>query len=97
MAFDVGSRRRAARCAWMPQIIFSRASIRDLERLREFLRRRNPLAAKRAGDAIIQGLRALGAHPCMVGASRICPISIGNGSRNSVTADILHVSVPMRI
>ncbi len=65
MAFDVGSRRRAARCARMPQIIFIPASVRDLERLREFLRRKTPLAAKRAGEFILQGLRALGAHPYM--------------------------------
>ncbi|WP_245271709.1 type II toxin-antitoxin system RelE/ParE family toxin [Rhizobium sp. IBUN] len=51
----------------MPQIIFSPASIRDLERLREFLQRKTPLAAKRAGEAIIQSLRALGAHPYMGG------------------------------
>jgi len=87
MAFDVGSRRRAARCARMPQIVFAPAAIRDLERLREFLRRKTPLAAKRAGEFILQGLRALGAHPYMGRSLKICPISIGNGSWNSVTAD----------
>ncbi|CDM55926.1 MULTISPECIES: type II toxin-antitoxin system RelE/ParE family toxin [Rhizobium] len=49
----------------MPQIIFSPAAVRDLERLREFLRPKNPLAAKRAGETILKGLRALGAHPYM--------------------------------
>lgn len=47
------------------QVRFSPAAIRDLERLRAFLRPRNPMAAKRAGQAIIDGVRALGAHPHM--------------------------------
>ncbi|EPE94305.1 type II toxin-antitoxin system RelE/ParE family toxin [Rhizobium grahamii] len=49
----------------MPQIIFSPAAIRDLDRLRKFLRPKNPLAAKRASEAILKGLRALGSHPQM--------------------------------
>ena len=44
----------------MSQVIFSPAAIRDLERLREFLRPKNPAAAERAAKAIIQGLQALG-------------------------------------
>nr|WP_087002096.1 type II toxin-antitoxin system RelE/ParE family toxin [Rhizobium sullae] len=47
----------------MPQIIFSRAAIRDLERLREFLRSKNPSAARRAGETILKIVQALGAHP----------------------------------
>ncbi|NKL00958.1 type II toxin-antitoxin system RelE/ParE family toxin [Rhizobium leguminosarum bv. viciae] len=47
----------------MPQVVFSPAAIRDLERLREFLRLKNPSAAKRAGETILKGLRALGVHP----------------------------------
>jgi plasmid stabilization system protein ParE len=49
----------------MPQIIFSPAAIRDLERLREFLRAKNPSAAGRAGETILKGLQALGGHPHM--------------------------------
>ncbi|NZD65742.1 type II toxin-antitoxin system RelE/ParE family toxin [Rhizobium sp. WYCCWR 11290] len=47
----------------MPQVVFSPAAIRDLERLREFLRLKNPSAAKRAAETILNGLRVLGAHP----------------------------------
>ncbi|MBR7653920.1 type II toxin-antitoxin system RelE/ParE family toxin [Brucella oryzae] len=49
----------------MPQVIFAQAAIRDLERLRAFLRTKNPNAAKRAADAIIQGVKALGTYPRM--------------------------------
>ncbi|NEJ84944.1 type II toxin-antitoxin system RelE/ParE family toxin [Rhizobium leguminosarum] len=49
----------------MPQIIFSPAAIRDLERLRNFLRPKNPSAAKRAGETILKGVRALGVHAHM--------------------------------
>jgi plasmid stabilization system protein ParE len=38
----------------MPQVRFSAAAIRDLERLRQFLREKNPAAAKRAAMAIIK-------------------------------------------
>jgi len=47
----------------MPQVIFAPAAIRDLQRLRGFLRRKNPDAARRAGEAIRQGVKMLGAHP----------------------------------
>jgi plasmid stabilization system protein ParE len=49
----------------MPQVIFARAALRDIERLRAFLQPKNPLAARRAGEAIFQGVRVLGAHPRM--------------------------------
>ena len=49
----------------MPQIVFSPAAVRDLERLRKFLQAKSPLAAKRAGEAILKGVQALGAHPKM--------------------------------
>lgn len=49
----------------MPRVIFSPAAIRDLERLRAFLRSKNPAAARRAGESIVSGVRALGAHPQM--------------------------------
>ncbi|PMR74477.1 type II toxin-antitoxin system RelE/ParE family toxin [Billgrantia endophytica] len=47
----------------MPQVIFSPAAVRDLERLREFLRTKNPAAAERAAKAIIQGIQELGKFP----------------------------------
>ncbi|WP_202806246.1 MULTISPECIES: type II toxin-antitoxin system RelE/ParE family toxin [Acidithiobacillus] len=37
----------------MPQVKFAPAALRDLERLREFLRPKNPVAAKRAAAAIV--------------------------------------------
>lgn len=49
----------------MARVIFAPAAVRDLERLRAFLRSRNPDAARRAGEAILRGVRALGAHPRM--------------------------------
>ncbi|MBY4611651.1 type II toxin-antitoxin system RelE/ParE family toxin [Rhizobium sp. 9T] len=49
----------------MPQVIFSPAAIRDLERLREFLRPKNPSVARRAGETILNGVSLLGAHPHM--------------------------------
>jgi len=44
-------------------MIFSPAALRDLERLREFLRNKNPAAAKRAASAIIAALKSLMLHP----------------------------------
>jgi len=47
----------------MPQVKFAPAALRDLERLREFLRPKNPAAAKRAAVAITKAVQALGQHP----------------------------------
>lgn len=47
----------------MPQVIFAPAAIRDLQRLRDFLRPKNLDAARRAGEAIRQGVKILGAQP----------------------------------
>jgi len=47
----------------MAQVIFAPAAIRDLERLRDFLQAKNPAAAERAANVIIQGVRALGEQP----------------------------------
>ncbi len=47
----------------MPQVIFAPGAIRDLERLREFLRPKNPAAAKRAGESIIRAVKVLGHQP----------------------------------
>ena len=38
-------------------------ALADLQRLREFLRKKNPLAARRAGQTIIESLRVLGLQP----------------------------------
>lgn len=47
----------------MPQVRFAPAALRDLERLRAFLRTKNQLAAKRAGATIIKSIQLLGTQP----------------------------------
>ncbi|MFN8795282.1 MAG: type II toxin-antitoxin system RelE/ParE family toxin [Betaproteobacteria bacterium] len=47
----------------MPQVRFSQPAIRDLERLREFLRPKSPVAAKRAGEVIAKAVQVLGLQP----------------------------------
>jgi plasmid stabilization system protein ParE len=47
----------------MPQVKFALAALDDLERLREFLRPRNPAAAKRAAVAITKTIQLLGQYP----------------------------------
>ena len=47
----------------MPQIVFTATALRDLERLREFLRSKNPPAAQRAASAIINTIRKLESYP----------------------------------
>lgn len=47
----------------MPQVIYAPGAIRDLQRLREFLRPKNPAAAKRAGESIINAVKVLGHQP----------------------------------
>jgi plasmid stabilization system protein ParE len=47
----------------MPQVIYAPGAIRDLQRLREFLRPKNPVAAKRAADTIVKALQVLGLQP----------------------------------
>ena len=47
----------------MPQVRFSPPAIRDLERLREFLRPKSPIAAKRAGEVIVKAVQVLGLQP----------------------------------
>lgn len=47
----------------MPQVKFAPAALRDLEKLREFLRPKNPVAAKRAAAAITKAVKVLGQHP----------------------------------
>ncbi|MEY4982326.1 MAG: hypothetical protein RIR62_592 [Pseudomonadota bacterium] len=47
----------------MPTVVFAPVAIRDLERLRAFLRTKNPDAARRAGEAIRKGVLILGSQP----------------------------------
>tara|TARA_R110002073_G_scaffold183671_1_gene341942 strand:+ start:738 stop:1031 length:294 start_codon:yes stop_codon:yes gene_type:complete len=47
----------------MRQVTVAPAAIRDLQRIRDFLRPKNPDAARRAGEAIRQGVRFLGTQP----------------------------------
>ena len=47
----------------MPQVIFTEGALRDLKRLRQFLRSKNPNAAKRAADAILRTIELLKQYP----------------------------------
>ena len=47
----------------MPQVKYAPGAIRDLQRLREFLRLKNPTAAKRAGESIRKSVQILGLQP----------------------------------
>lgn len=49
----------------MPQVKFAPAALRDLQRLRGFLRSKNPAAAKRAAAAIVKSIQILGQNPQM--------------------------------
>lgn len=47
----------------MPQVRYAPGAIRDLQGLREFLRAKNPAAARRAAEAIVKAMRLLGQQP----------------------------------
>ena len=47
----------------MPQLKYAPTALLDLQRLRDFLRPKNPAAAKRAGEAIRSEIRVLGLQP----------------------------------
>lgn len=47
----------------MPQVIYALGAIRDLQRLREFLRPKNPVASKRAAETIMKAMQVLGRQP----------------------------------
>ncbi len=47
----------------MPQVRFAQQALRDLERLREFLRPKSPDVEKRAAAAIKKAVQALEHHP----------------------------------
>lgn len=47
----------------MPQVVFAPAALRDLQRLRDFLRPKSAEAARWSGEAIREGVKILSAHP----------------------------------
>lgn len=47
----------------MSQVIYSPSAIRDLERIREFLKSKDPRAATRAGQAIIRSMKEVAKIP----------------------------------
>ena len=47
----------------MSRVKFAPSALRDLKRLREFLRPKNPAAAKRAAVAITKAVQVLGQYP----------------------------------
>ncbi len=49
----------------MSRVRYAPAAIRDLQRLREFLRPKNPAAARRAGEIILKAVRILENQPQM--------------------------------
>jgi len=63
----------------MPQVIFAPGAIRDLQRLREFLRPKNPAAAKRAGESIIKAVKVLDTSRKSGDPWRTCQSNIGSG------------------
>jgi len=47
----------------VPRLIVTAGAVAGLERCRNFLKRKNPLAARRAADAIVQRFLSLESHP----------------------------------
>jgi plasmid stabilization system protein ParE len=47
----------------MPQVRYAPGALRDLQRLREFLRPKNPVAAQRAAETIMKAVEVLGQQP----------------------------------
>ena len=47
----------------MPQVRFAPSAIRDLQRLRDFVRSKNPVAALRAAETIMKAVQVLGLQP----------------------------------
>ncbi len=47
----------------MPQVIYTSSALRDLERLREFLRSKSSRVSKRAVETIIKAIKVLGHQP----------------------------------
>lgn len=44
----------------MPRVRYAPSAIRDLQRLRDFLRSKNPVAARRAAETITKAMQVLG-------------------------------------
>ncbi|MEL4247422.1 type II toxin-antitoxin system RelE/ParE family toxin [Shewanella xiamenensis] len=55
----------------MPQIIFTATALSELERLREFLRSKNPPTAQRAASAIINTIRKLESYLLMYSLTKL--------------------------
>lgn len=49
----------------MPQVKYAPGAIRDLQRLREFLRPKSPVAARRVAEVIMKSVQMLGLQPRM--------------------------------
>jgi plasmid stabilization system protein ParE len=47
----------------MPQVIYAPGALRDLERLREFLRPKNPAVAVRPAETIRKAIQIIGRQP----------------------------------
>jgi plasmid stabilization system protein ParE len=47
----------------MPRVILSPAALRDLQRLRDFLRTKSPEAAKRSAKVIVKAIQILSLQP----------------------------------
>lgn len=47
----------------MPQVIVSATARHDLQRLQDFLQKKNQLAAKKAAESLINGIRKLESMP----------------------------------
>lgn len=47
----------------MPQVKYAPGAILDLQRLREFLRPKNPVLAQRAAETIMKAVQVLGLQP----------------------------------
>lgn len=62
MAADMGNRGRERRAA-MPRVTLSPGALRDLQRLREFLRPKSHEAAQRSAKVIIKAIQVLGLQP----------------------------------
>ncbi len=62
MACQLGNRDRKT-SAGMPQVKYTPSAIRDLERLRQFLRTKSPSSARRAAEKIIKAIHILKVQP----------------------------------
>ncbi|MCO5120089.1 MAG: type II toxin-antitoxin system RelE/ParE family toxin [Burkholderiaceae bacterium] len=47
----------------MPQVRYAPGAIRDLQRLRDFLRPKNPVAARHAAETVMKAVQVLGLQP----------------------------------